>query len=212
MVSKYQFQKSSLYYPNTNIPKNHLEITDWGLLSEIEAELLNAAYIEYAQLITPNTLFDLDFFVGLHHNTFYSLYDWAGIIRTENMSKGDSLFCQAAFLPKELNKLFSQLATEHYLKDAAQISTATFAKRIAYYQCELITLHPFYELNGRITRLFFDLLALINGYQPIDYELTLANNNQPQDYIQASIECVQFANNHKLLNIILNGLHKLETP
>lgn len=167
---KYQFQQSNIYYPETNIPKNRLEITDSALLTEIEAELLNTAYTDYTQFITPQTEFDLDFFVGLHHNTFNSLYDWAGVIRTDNMSKGGSLFCQAAFLHKELNKLFSQLKAEHYLKDAANTSTQTFAERIAHYQCELISLHPFYELNGRITRLFFDLIALVNGYQPIDYE------------------------------------------
>ncbi|WP_197723421.1 hypothetical protein [Thiomicrorhabdus aquaedulcis] len=58
---KYQFQQSNIYYPKTTIPKNRLEITDSALLTEIEAELLNTAYTDYTQFITPQTEFDLDF-------------------------------------------------------------------------------------------------------------------------------------------------------
>ena len=77
------------------------------------------------------------------------------------------------------------------------------AEKIAFYQCELIALHPFYELNGRIIRLFFDLIAIYNGFYPIDY-----SHYSPKEYNQASIECVQYANCEKLKEIILTGLRK----
>jgi cell filamentation protein len=68
---------------------------------------------------------------------------------------------------------------------------------------ELICLHPFYELNGRITRLFFDMIVVYNGYQPIDY-----SNYTSQEYINASIECVKYADETFMKRIILDGLKK----
>lgn len=215
-MSKYQFQQSSIYQLDSDLPKNKLSIQDALLLEAIEIELLESAYQAYASLVSRDTVFDLDFYIGLHRNTFSSLYDWAGVIRTEDMSKGGSLFCRAQFLPKELNKRFTHLARENYLRDAAHQGKAAFAQRVSFFQCELICLHPFYELNGRVTRLFFDLIALANGYQTIDYSEALmpANTeNLHNHYIQASIDCVQFANTDRLYQIILNGLHYLEgTP
>ena len=72
---------------------------------------------------------------------------------------------------------------------------------MAYFKCELIALHPFYELNGRVTRLFFDMLVCCNGYQYIDY-----SGVSPEQYIQAAIDCVQFADCMGMEKIIADGL------
>lgn len=77
-------------------------------------------------------------------------------------------------------------------------------KKLAHYKSELIALHPFYELNGRILRLFIDMLCLYNGYNFIDYSTTIENN----DYIEASILCVQYADSSKMEKIIESGLTK----
>ena len=55
-------------------------------------------------------------------------------------------------------------------------------------QGEPIAPHPFYELNGRITRLFFDLITIANGYGPIDYGRALQDDPEvDNNYIRASI-------------------------
>lgn len=118
------------------------------------------------------------------------------------MSKGDSQFCLANYLQNESNRIFKELENENYLSKI--VDKNLFANRLAYYQGELIALHPFYELNGRILRLFFDLICLKNGYKPIDYSNSIENGQ----YIDASIKCVQYADNSKLMTIILNGLVK----
>jgi len=119
------------------------------------------------------------------------------------MAKGESRFCQGAFVDSESQKIFDALKDDNYLKDYENKPKEEFAHKLAYYQCELIALHPFFELNGRITRMFFDMIAAYNGYQFIDYSIT-----KPHKYIDASIECVQYADSEALQRIILQGLLK----
>lgn len=210
-MSKYQFRESDIYLPGTDIPKNRLGITDAELLHEIETGLLEQAYKIFVDELQPAVRFDETYFKSLHQRTWASLYDWAGDYRSVDMSKGGSLFCRAAFLDNESRRLFQQLEQEGFLKQAANGSNEQFAERLAHYQCELIALHPFYELNGRVTRLFFDLIAIYNGFEPIDYSQTLSDTaTETNAYIEAAIACVRAADNSMLRQIILDGLNKAQ--
>lgn len=208
-MSKYQFAESDIYITGTNIPKNRLGIEVPDLLHEVEATLLQQAYTRFITELEPSVRFDENYFKALHRDTYESLYEWAGLYRTLDMSKGGSLFCRAAYLEQETRRIFRELEREQYLKLAADGTVENFAERLAHYQSELIALHPFYELNGRITRLFFDLIAVYNGYEPIDYSRALAEGSSGLNtYIEASILCVQRADSSKLQQIIRQGLHR----
>ena len=208
-MSKYQFAESDIYITGTDIPKNRLGIEAPDLLHEVEATLLQQAYTRFITELEPAVLFDENYFKALHRYTYESLYEWAGLYRTVDMSKGGSLFCRAAYLEQETRRIFRELEREQYLKLAADDTVEKFAERLAHYQSELIALHPFYELNGRITRLFFDLIAVYNGYEPIDYSQALAEGSSGLNtYIEASILCVQRADSSKLQQLILQGLHR----
>jgi cell filamentation protein len=177
------------------------------LLHEIESSLLQQAYTRFISELETSVRFDETYFKALHRDTYGSLYEWAGLYRTMDMSKGGSLFCRAAYLEQEARRIFRELEREQYLKQAAAGTIESFAARLAHYQSELIALHPFYELNGRITRLFFDLIAVYNGYEPIDYSQALAEGSSGLNaYIEASILCVQRADSSKLQQIIQQGL------
>ncbi len=96
------------------------------------------------------------------------------------------------------------------MKNFSEKPKEEFAQKIAYYMCELIALHPFFELNGRITRLFFDMIATYNGYEYINYQNTLTDiKNGENKFIKASIECM-IGNENEIFQIILNGLKKAE--
>jgi cell filamentation protein len=208
-VSKYQFTESDIYLPGTGIPKNRVGIEMPDLLHEVEGTLLQQAYTRFIIELDPSVRFDEDYFQALHRDTYESLYEWAGMYRTVDMSKGGSLFCRAAYLEQETRRIFRELEREQYLKQAADWTVEKFADRLAHYQSELIALHPFYELNGRITRLFFDLIAVYNGYEPIDYSQALAEGSSGLNaYIEASILCVRRADSSKLQQIILQGLRR----
>jgi cell filamentation protein len=203
MASKYQLKNSSIYIEGTDVPKNKLYITSSEEIHELERELLTEAYTLFYEELNEHTNFDESYFKALHRRTFEALYEWAGEYRDFNMAKGNSRFCQGAFVESESRKIFEQIKEDNYLKDLEKITKEDFARKISHYKCELVALHPFYELNGRITRLFFDMVAAYNGYKYIDY-----SNITPEAYIEASMECVQFADCSKLETIIYNGLSR----
>lgn len=206
-MSKYQFQQSDIYQPGTDLPINRLNIDDAEILHEIEGQLLQQAYQTFVSELTADTRLDEAYFQSLHRRTFDSLYAWAGQYRTRDMVKGGSMFCRATFLPNEARRIFGELEKEDFLRDAARGPRAHFADRLAYYQSELIALHPFYELNGRMTRLFFDLIAMANGFGPIDYGITLRDDPEvDNNYIRASIACVQRADHALLRELVFAGL------
>ncbi len=203
MASKYKSQTSSIYLKNSDVPKNKLGIEGSEQIHELERELLEEAYDVFYDELDENTVFDENYFIALHKRTFGDLYDWAGVYRDFNMSKGESRFCQGAYIQSSSQKIFSELEKENYLKEYEFKSKKEFAQKLAYYKCELIALHPFSELNGRITRLFFDMIALYNGYKYINYATVT-----PAEYIDAAIECVVYADSEKMEKIIFNGLKK----
>lgn len=206
-MSKYQFLQSDIYLPGTDLPINLLNIDDGEILHEIESQLLQQAYQTFVSELNTDTQFDESYFQSLHQRTFESLYAWAGQYRTQDMVKGGSMFCRAGFLPNEARRIFNALEKEDFLHGAKDWGRERFADRLAYYQSELIALHPFYELNGRITRLFFDLIAITNGFGPIDYELTLRDDPEVgNNYIRASIACVQRADHVLLRELVYAGL------
>ena len=201
-MSKYQLDSSPIYIDGTDIPNNKLELQDSDLIHEIENNLLKEAYQTFLSKINNTTKFNEIFFINLHKKTFESLYNFAGVYRDVNMTKGDSQFCLAQYLDNESKRIFQELENDNYLKNCKD--KKEFVNKLTYYQSELIALHPFYELNGRITRMFFYMIVIFNGYKPIDYSTIT-----PKQYIDCAIDCVQYADETGFENIILNGLIKI---
>lgn len=201
MASKYKLVHSNLYYENTDVPQNRFDIKDSKVIHQLENEFLEKSYTEFLDLLNNNTIFDESYFKLLHKNTFEKLYEWAGEYRIFNMAKGESRFCQGAYIDNEAKRIFNKLRQDNYLKNCRD--KEEFVKKMAYYKCELIALHPFPELNGRITRMFFDMMAYNNGYEFIDY-----SQYKNGKYIEASIKCVQYANEKEIEKIISNGLRE----
>jgi len=206
-MSKYTQDRNYIYYENTNIPINKLNIHDLNLLEEEERKLLLKGYKYFHDNLSTATIFDEKYYKELHRKTFNKLYKFAGKYRTINISKGYSIFCQVRFLEQTSNEVFKKFASENYLKDYSEKPKEEFAKKLAYYMCELIALHPFLEINGRITRLFFDMIVTYNGYDYIDYQDALKVEDGENKFIKASIDCM-VSNDKKMHQIIFNGLKK----
>lgn len=202
---KYYPPSNHIYYENSDVPINKLDIQDKTIITEIEKELLVTSYETLHTDLTNSTEFNENYLTQVHSNIFSSLYSWGGEYRTVNISKGDSMFCPYMNLESFSNDIFSKLSSENYLRDYEDVEKRDkFIEKLSYYMCELIVLHPFSEGNGRCIRLFFDMICTYNGYEYIDYKNTLDGD----EYIFASIDCME-TNCEKMIEIIDDGLSKV---
>ena len=80
----------------------------------------------------------------IHRYLFGGLYDFAGQLRTQNISKGSFRFATALYLDEILIKI-------------EQMPENTFEEIIAKY-VEMNIAHPFMEGNGRTMRIWLDMI------------------------------------------------------
>ena len=99
---------------------------------------------------------DFEFYKKLHEYVFVDIYDWAGTIRTVDMSKKGTNFCAAEKINERGQRLFQRLSDLNFLKD---IKGDDFIIEFTELYCDLNYLHPFREGNGRIQRLFLSMLV-----------------------------------------------------
>jgi cell filamentation protein len=208
-MSKYTQDPNYIYYKNTNIPINKLSIKNQTILEAEERVLLIKGYKYFHKKLSESTVFDEKYFKELHRKTFGRLYTFAGKYRTVNISKGYTTFCQVRFLEQTSKEIFKKLHFDNYLRDYSSKPKEEFAHKITFYMCELIAPHPFFELNGRIIRLFLDMIATYNGYEYIDYQDALKIEDGENLFIKASIDCIT-GNDNKMYRILHSGLKKSE--
>lgn len=146
--------------PASGVLRNHLGITDAAQLEQAEAALVAIRSYELLRIPLQGG-FDLAHLQAIHRQLFSDLYEWAGQLRTIDISKGNNRFAHHAHIAGAAATLFKQLAEE---KNLAGLDAASFSNRAAYYLGELNALHPFREGNGRAQREFASHLAHVNGY------------------------------------------------
>ena len=82
----------------------------------------------------------------IHRYLFQECYGTAGRIRKHDIRKGDTVFCRAMYL-------------EDNLKTVSKMPENTFEEIIEKY-VEMNIMHPFYEGNGRTTRIWLDQMLI----------------------------------------------------
>ncbi len=185
--------------PVSGVLKNRFGIVDAAILEIAEADLVAARSRELAQNPLPGH-FDLKHLQAIHRYLFGDLYDWAGELRTVDISKNDHLFAHHAHIASAARSIFEQLTREAHL---AGLDAEAFSSRAAYYFGEINALHPFREGNGRAQREFISHLAHANGYY-VAWE-----NVGPSEMLQASIESFK-GDLSKLTRIINENLYNPE--
>ena len=103
---------------------------------------------------------------GIHKYLFDGLYDFAGKIRKENISKGNFRFGNSLYLKEMLKKIET-------------MSEKTLNEIIDKY-VEMNIAHPFLEGNGRSTRIWLDLILKKNLNKIVNWE-----NIDKKLYLQA---------------------------
>ena len=150
--------------PGTAVLKNKAGITDQEQLDEFEGDFTAIRLLELTQNPVEGS-FDLAHLCKIHQYLFQDVYEWAGEVRTVDIIRGDSRFCNVRHIQSYSNTVFSALAAEKYL---VNLEPKVFANRLAHYLSEINAIHPFREGNGRVQRLFISQLAKQTGYS-LDY-------------------------------------------
>lgn len=146
-------------YDGTTCLINKLGIRDDKVLERVEAEITFAKSV----LLERNSVignFDFEHFKEIHKFLFSDLYDFAGQIRTVDISKKRTRFLSAGQIEQTAEKLFSKVASG-VLDD---LPFDEFVKEIAILYNEVNFLHPFREGNGRTQRIYFTQLIRKYGY------------------------------------------------
>ena len=155
----YEYERDDFYcYPDSNVLRNKLDIQDEKILDTAEREITGLKAVEFASDPFPEEL-NFSYIKKLHKFLFEDIYDWAGEIRTIDISKGN-IFCQHELIEINAETLMSELKAENYLLDSDNVS-----ERLAYYLGDFNSIHPFREGNGRVQRLFISELARRAGYE-----------------------------------------------
>ena len=151
-------------YEGTTCLINKFGITDDKQLSLIEGQITFAKGSELER--NPmNGNFDFEHYKAIHKYLFDEIYEWAGKIRTVDMSKKGTNFAKANEIEKLANACFARLKSENYFKGQ---EFDEFINNIVDFYCVTNMLHPFREGNGRTQRIFISQLIRYAGYD-IDF-------------------------------------------
>jgi len=170
--------------PNTN-PTRFIE---WFIYSEqtIDGKSKSKAYAlfesSFINSIEVGTIKGLQ---QIHSYLFGGLYDFAGLIRPKNISKGGFKFASAEFLPQTLSDI------ECMPEDSIDSIIDKYT--------EMNIAHPFMEGNGRTARIWLDLILKKNHGYCVDW--SKINKN---DYLEAMRLSV--ADNSRLKELIKSAL------
>ena len=85
MVDKYGTGNDVYTYSGTDVLINKFDIRDQKILDEAEREFSELAAAEITFQEPP---YNFEYFCGVHRKLFGELFDWAGEIRTIDISKG----------------------------------------------------------------------------------------------------------------------------
>ena len=156
---------------------------DWFLYSDstIDGQSKKKAYQLFEsgilQTIEPGSVKCLQ---QIHAYLFGGLYDFAGQIRTKNISKGGFTFANCMYFPETLQTI-------------ERMPETTFDEIMDKY-IEMNVAHPFMEGNGRSTRIWLDLMLKRSLRRCVDW--SQINKN---DYLAAMRESVSDGTHIKAL-------------
>lgn len=181
-------------YPDSNVLRNRLNITDQNELLLIEADITGERLAEL-QISPVQGSFDFQHLCAIHRRIFRDLFTWAGKSRTVDIGKGN-LFCRVQHITSYAQDIFST-----YYRDCESVKNnrTEFIHRLTSHYADLNALHPFREGNGRTQREFARELCCKCGYL---FDLTCTNH---EEMLHASIQSF-YADNAELERIFSNAV------
>jgi cell filamentation protein len=146
---------------------NKLGLKDPRKIAEEEYRGFLRAEIKFESELDDISQFNWEIISLIHKTAFEHLYEFAGQLRQVNISKGGFMFPAAKFLPSAVEEFEKEFLTP--LPDSFE-DYEQLINHVALLHAELLFIHPFREGNGRIARLFADLIALKSGFDRFNFE------------------------------------------
>lgn len=166
--------QSKYCYPDSEVLLNKYNVTDQEILDIIERRVsaLMLTKIQMREIPDVQVLFSIDYICQLHKEIFEHVYHFAGKIRRENITKGNTPFCRPEFIVENLTNILKKMKKDiHELKDKDDI-----VHFLAYYYAELNIIHPFREGNGRLMREYLrQIVVLLKENYDLNYDLNFSN-------------------------------------
>ena len=183
MSNSYKYLDPDYTYtdPQSGVLRNLQDIKDPEVLLFVESSAVTKRLQELYK--NPLKIKNSDTLLKIHHHLFQDVYEWAGQVRTVNISKDGKPF----FNGERFNIGFKYI--DNLISNYRRINKSNkkqLANQLAIILDHVNYLHPFRDRNGRTQREFLRLLAL-------EKDLTL-NLNPPDDqsiyerYMSGTIE------------------------
>lgn len=162
------------YPPDYTFLRNKLGIRDADVLNQVERRI-SADRIAVG---CPEGSFDLNHLRAIHDHIFRDIYDWAGQLRTVEISKNGTQFIPRQFIETGMADVHRRIVNGNHLKS---LSPDMFAAEAAEIIGDINHIHPFREGNGRVQLQYLSQLA-----SQADHRLDL-RKIEPRSWIEASI-------------------------
>lgn len=140
------------YPPDFTILRNRFGVRDGVAFDRLE----RAFVVRRMRETLPIGSFDLTHLRALHRHLFQDVYEWAGEMRTVEISKGGQQFQFRRFIETGMADLHRRLVAQNFLQG---LSAAEFAEKAGAILGDVNYCHPFREGNGRTQLVYLRQLA-----------------------------------------------------
>jgi cell filamentation protein len=182
MGNNYLYLDPDLKYTNKNgLLHNLANIEDEKILLIFESLKVSKRIEELLE--KPIKIRNSNALLKIHLHLFQDVYEWAGQVRTVNISKDGKPFFNGERFHIGFQYIDTLISEYRNLKKANKVA---LAEKLAQILDNINYLHPFREGNGRTQREFIRILALEKG---LTLNLNPADNNSVYDrYMKGTIE------------------------
>lgn len=143
--------------PKTGVLRNKLGLRSATKLDRIERRLVSQRIAEGI----PAGDFDLAHLKAIHRHLFQDVYEWAGQIRTVEISKNADQFQFVRYIETGMADVHRRLTAANFLR---KLKRPAFAAKAGEIIGDINHVHPFREGNGRTQLQYLKQLAAEAGH------------------------------------------------
>ncbi|MDR0953818.1 MAG: Fic family protein [Rikenellaceae bacterium] len=170
MANDYSYVDPDYTYtdPKTGVMRNLAGITDHDTLVLVESGAFTKRIKELRA--KPLKIKNAETLLTIHKHLFQDVYEWAGKVRTVEISKSGHAFISLGYFHRAFPFIDTMIADYRTID---KNDKPALAQKLAEILDHINYLHPFREGNGRTQREFLRLLALEKG---LDLDLNPPDN------------------------------------